>query len=70
MELLGKALFVMVPLALGVALLVDFKGFRRYMISRPGESDEDIKRYQPIAIIVGAGFVCLPLTAVGFWMIY
>ncbi|MEU6935068.1 hypothetical protein AB0A05_39065 [Streptomyces sp. NPDC046374] len=56
-------MFLMVA-ALGVALLVDFKGLRRYMISRPGESDEDIKRFQPIAIIVGAGFVCLPLVAV------
>ncbi|MEV7282420.1 hypothetical protein [Streptomyces sp. NPDC093111] len=63
MEMLGPVVFLLVA-AVGVAFLVDFKGIRRHMVSRPGESDEDIERFQPIAMIVGVLFTAIPLAAV------
>ncbi|MEV7536783.1 hypothetical protein ACIQNV_38655 [Streptomyces hydrogenans] len=64
MDFLGFYAFMILFIAIGAALLTDFRGFRRAFVHKPGETDEYAKRFMPFALAVGVMFVLLPLAAV------
>ncbi|MGW6562743.1 hypothetical protein [Streptomyces hydrogenans] len=64
MNFLGFYAFLILFIAIGTALLTDFRGFRRTFVQKPGETDQYAKRFMPFALAVGAMFVLLPLAAV------
>ncbi|MER7910797.1 hypothetical protein [Streptomyces sp. NPDC096068] len=51
-------------IAFGAMMMFDMKGVRTRFTKKPGESEEYVKKFQVPAIIVGAVFFFLPLSAI------
>nr|WSX47650.1 hypothetical protein OG409_00865 [Streptomyces sp. NBC_00974] len=62
--MIGFYLLSIFAMTLGAALVLDFKGFRRFFTRRPGESEEYARKFQTPAILAGLIFFLLPLAAI------
>lgn len=54
--MIGFYLLSIFAMTLGAALVLDFKGFRRFFTRRPGESEEYARKFQTPAILAGLIF--------------